>query len=280
MESSLNDVHKHDIDTIQQWLITQPHLPEISESDVKMFLHCNYSDVEAAKKTIENYYTFRTSCKDFFANRDVDDPEIKTAMSLMMFAVLPKSTPEGYRIGYCRLIDSDTTNYVHLQTVRMLVMCIDLWLKEEPGVPGHVILVDMVGMHLGHLAKLKMSVLRNYSYYVQEAVPLRLKNIHFINTVSFVDKLMFLIKPLLKKHIAELINLHADLETLFRFVPRENLPHEYGGNAGTVEELRCTFNQKLHEMRAEFLEREKREAVDESKRIAKPRRFLFGLFGN
>ncbi|XP_053689390.1 uncharacterized protein LOC128738362 isoform X2 [Sabethes cyaneus] len=133
MEQQLNISSEQDnvgVEGLMEWIRSQPHLPRITEKDVKKFLHCNYDDVDAAKKTIENYYTFRTRCTEFFLNRDIDDPTIQAAMNLMMFAVLPKSTPEGYRIAFCRLIDYDTTNYVYLHTTKLLVMCLDLWMKD------------------------------------------------------------------------------------------------------------------------------------------------------
>ncbi|XP_055594732.1 alpha-tocopherol transfer protein-like [Uranotaenia lowii] len=281
MAEQADAVSKSDIEAVQEWLKTQPHLPAITESDIKVFLHCNYQDVEAAKVNIEKYYTFRTSCTDFFTNRDCRDETIQVAMSLSMFSVLPKSTPEGYRVAYCRLLNPDTTNYVHLHAIRMLVMHLDLWMKEEALAPGHVILIDMTGMHLGHLSKIRMGVVKNYSYYTQEAIPIRLKQLHFLNVVSFMDKIMWLAKPFMKKEIMELIHMHTSIDTLIKYIPLDCLPQEYGGGAGPYEDLNKLYRQKLFDHREEFLEEErsKRGHVDESKRIAKPKRYMFGLFG-
>ncbi|XP_058833402.1 alpha-tocopherol transfer protein-like isoform X2 [Topomyia yanbarensis] len=276
---NLDNSGYNSVNTLMEWLKSQPHLPHISENDALMFLHCNYYDTEAAKQTIEKYYTFRTNCSDFFKNRDVEDPAIHTALNLTMFTVFPKSTPEGYKIAYCRLIDTDTTNYVHLYNVKYLILCLDLWMKEEAFAPGHVIIVDMEGMNLGHVAKMKISVLRNYVYYTQEALPIRLKQLHFLNVVPFMDKVMFLVKPFLQKKVVDVMHMHTNLQTMLKAIPVECLPEEYGGNAGKIKDLREAYNQKLFKRRLEFLTEETLAVVDNNKRIPAPRRFMFGLFG-
>ncbi|XP_058462929.1 alpha-tocopherol transfer protein-like [Malaya genurostris] len=265
--------------TIMNWLTNQPHLPKLSENDALLFLHCNYYDAEAAKKTIEEYYTFRTNCTDLFTNRDIEDPDIQIALKLSMFTVLPKSTPEGYRIAYCRLIDTDTTNYVYLHNVKLLVLCLDLWMKEEALAPGHIIIFDMDGMSLSHVAKLKLSVLRNYIYYTQETLPIRLKQLHFLNVVPFIDKVMFVVKPFLQKKVLDVIHMHTNKDSMLEYVPEECLPEEYGGKAGTLDYLRESFYQKLVDRRIEFLDEEKVNIVDNKKRIQVPKPFMFGLFG-
>ncbi|XP_055528170.1 alpha-tocopherol transfer protein-like [Wyeomyia smithii] len=273
-----NSNEPDNVGTLMEWISSQPHLPKITEKDVKKFLHCNYDDVDGAKKTIENYYTFRTRCTDFFLSRDINEQTIQTAMNLMMFAVLPKPSPEGYRIAFCRLIDSDTTNYVYLHATKFLVMCLDLWMEEECFAPGHIIIIDMEGMHLGHMAKMKISVMKNYTYYTQEALPIRIKQLHFLNVVPFMDKLMFLMRPFLQQKILDAVNFHTTLESIFKSIPLECLPCQYGGEAGNLENLRRNYNLKLVKNRNKFIEEEAKYLVDETKRIPAPRRFMFGLF--
>lgn len=48
-----------------------------------MFLHACHNDVEAAKKRMETYYTFRTHCPEFYSDRDVNGEDLKTAMEIM-----------------------------------------------------------------------------------------------------------------------------------------------------------------------------------------------------
>lgn len=43
------------------------------------FLHSNYFDMEEAKKTVENYYTYRTQFTELFTDNDVNKDEMKQA---------------------------------------------------------------------------------------------------------------------------------------------------------------------------------------------------------
>jgi hypothetical protein len=56
------------------------------------------------------------------------------------------------------------------------------------------------------------------------------------------------------------MHFHADFESLYKEVPKRILPTEYGGEAGTIEELRgecgvglfCIFEFVLKKLRAFF----------------------------
>lgn len=76
-------IKKEDIACIQEWVKTQPHLPEISEFMVILFLHSNYYDLEETRKTIENYYTMRTNYTEFFSSRDVTANELHETLRVM-----------------------------------------------------------------------------------------------------------------------------------------------------------------------------------------------------
>lgn len=59
-----------DIEMLREWCEKQQHLPKPSDLHLIMFLHSNYYSIEAAKNTIENFFTIRSHVPEFFANRD------------------------------------------------------------------------------------------------------------------------------------------------------------------------------------------------------------------
>uniref|UniRef100_A0A182Q2V4 CRAL-TRIO domain-containing protein n=1 Tax=Anopheles farauti TaxID=69004 RepID=A0A182Q2V4_9DIPT len=196
-----------------------------------------------------------------------------------MFTVLPGETKEGYKMVYTRLLTSDVTEFNHPQVLKLMTMCLDLWVKMEGNANGHIMLTDMQGMHLGHMGKLNMAAIKKHMFYVQEALPIRLKQMHFINVVPFMSRLMFLVRPFMRKDVQEMINMHVDIGTLHESVPVESLPNEYGGTAGTFEELHESFKEKLYANSDWFRKLESQNLVDEAKRPPKPKRYMFGLFG-
>ncbi|XP_052897530.1 alpha-tocopherol transfer protein-like [Anopheles moucheti] len=272
-------VDRGSIETIKQWLTTQPHLPQIEDHEIALFLHANYCNAEATQRTIENYYTLRTSHRECFTDRDVFNDALQTAQKIMMFTVLPGETKEGYKMVYTRLLITDVTEFNHAQILKLMTMCLDLWVKLEGNANGHIMLSDMQGMHLGHMTKLNMGAARKHMSYVQEALPIRLKQIHFINVVPFMNRLMFLMRPFMRKDVQEMINMHVGMDTLHSAVPVESLPNEYGGTAGTFQELHDCFKDKLYAHNNWFRGGESQNLVDEAKRVPKPTRYMFGLFG-
>lgn len=69
-------------------------------------------------------------------------------------------------------------------------------------------------------------------------MPVRLKGLHYINTVSFMDKILALMRPFMKKELMDVLELHSSVDSFLKNVNREQLPNEYGGKAGTFNELR------------------------------------------
>lgn len=76
-----------DVQKLGEWVKGQPHLPPVTELELILFLHSNYYDLEAAQRTIECYYTFRTSCKNLFGNRNLDKDAILMAMDVLWVQV-------------------------------------------------------------------------------------------------------------------------------------------------------------------------------------------------
>lgn len=71
------------------------------------------------------------------------------------------------------------------------------------------------------------------------------------------------------------------MEALYKVVPRKLLPKEYGGEAGTIQEIVNNLEKTLVENREFFVEDEN-YGVDEKKRIGKPKNSesLFGVEGS
>lgn len=71
------------------------------------------------------------------------------------------------------------------------------------------------------------------------------------------------------------------METLYEFIDREMLPTEYGGDAGSIQDLHDQWMKKLEEYGPWFKEQEAIKA-DESKRPGKQLNYedLFGMEGS
>lgn len=118
-----------------------------------------------------------------------------------------------------------------------LLMIADVIQRESGAVHGYTFVLDMEGVTMGHVARLTISTIRKFLHFLQEAMPVRLKGIHLTNVVPFIDKILMLIKPFMKKELLEILHLHSKPETLYPFVQKECLIKELGGNAGSLMEI-------------------------------------------
>lgn len=59
----------------------------------------------------------------------------------------------------------------------------------------------------------------------------RLKEFHFINASNFIDTLMSMVKPFMKKEMLEMLKIHpAGSDSLEEYIPKVALPKEAGGD--------------------------------------------------
>ena len=77
------ELKESDLQSLKEWCRKQPHLPEVSDLDLVLFLHSNYYLMEPTKMTIDNFYTMRTHMPEFFTNRDVlKSKDLQKALNL------------------------------------------------------------------------------------------------------------------------------------------------------------------------------------------------------
>ncbi|XP_038111601.1 alpha-tocopherol transfer protein-like isoform X2 [Culex quinquefasciatus] len=275
------DLKREDVQKIREWMEKQPHLPKISDLEIILFLHSNYHRIEPTKKTIDENYTCRTHVPEFFANRDITGTEMKTALDIVVIVPLTIPTKDQYTVLYGKLLKSDATDFSFESCLKFLLMIADVIQRESGAVHGYTFVLDMEGVTMGHVARLTISTIRKFLHFLQEAMPVRLKGIHLTNVVPFIDKILMLIKPFMKKELLEILHLHSKPETLYPFVQKECLINELGGNAGSLMEIQKTFNQHMVDNRDFLIQLEKVKA-DEGKRPGKPKDSgaIFGMEGN
>lgn len=90
---------------------------------------------------------------------------------------------------------------------------------------------------LQHLAQIDLGLCEKMIQYCQEALPIRIESMHFINPPYFVAKAMALIKPFLKGELSNKVHVHEKLEDLDPFIPIKSLPADYGGQEKQIKEL-------------------------------------------
>lgn len=110
-----------------------------------------------------------------------------------------------------------------------------------------------------------------------------MKAIHFINTVPFMDKVIALMKPFMKKELMNILHFHPTMDTFIdKCVPKCALPDELCGSAGKIEKMQENVSKKLQENAQYFVDEESSKRVIEKLRQGKPHGDgdIFGIDGS
>lgn len=275
------EISRDEIKKLLEWIKQQPHLPEISEIEAIQFFHSCLFSMEFAKQTIDINFTVKTHCPEFFSGWNFQNEDLQKIMKTVGIFPLNNKTPEGYRIIWGKLCDFEVTNYNFSHALKLFCMIFQMWLLGIGAAPGHIIVLDLNGVTLGHITRLGPLIMKKFLYYLQEAAQIRIKGFHFINIVPHTDKIIALMKPFMKKELAQVLHLHSKMESLEEFIPKEVLPADYGGNDDTSENIKKNIYE-LAIQNQEFFTKEEQRRVNENLRPGKPQNAssLFGVEGN
>nr|XP_012222946.1 PREDICTED: alpha-tocopherol transfer protein-like isoform X1 [Linepithema humile] len=263
------EMRKQDIRTLREWPSKQPHLPKHIDNDkLEKFLYNCKNSVERCKLILERYYTARTSLPEFFAVRDPLSRDIQDSCDAIDYFVLPSLTKEGYRITISRLRNIDPEKFSFQAIVRRILMVLDIRLMEESCL-SNIMVIDLEGCSAAHLAKVSptLSIVRRASMAMQDSMPFRLFSIHCLHAPTFITNILILFSFLKEKLINKVYLHNGGGEELHAYMDKDILPNEWGGKAGTFQELNTAWQEKIKKKRDWFLQDEKLSRTDENARL-------------
>ncbi|XP_054738286.1 alpha-tocopherol transfer protein-like [Anastrepha obliqua] len=247
-----------DVLALRQWIHKQPHLcARTNDQFLVGFLRGSKHSLEKAKQKIDRYYTLKAALPEIFnERRQVDDPLVLEIVRLGV--ILQISLPEDYPgpcITIIRACSYDTTKYKFADIIRVGSMFGEIMTIEDDNstVSGYIEVMDMNNVSGQHFLQLKPDLLRKFSTFAEEAMPLRQRGTHFINVPTPFEKGFKTLSTFFSEKMLSRISVNSSPEALFDFVPREYLPQEYGGENGTIEDIIERMEAKLLRYRDHFL---------------------------
>ncbi|XP_034230578.1 alpha-tocopherol transfer protein-like isoform X3 [Thrips palmi] len=155
------------------------------------------------------------------------------------FCLLPKKTPEGFRVMVQALRNPDPTHFVYSSSSKAQFLTMDAAVLAEPTAEGYVCIFDMKGVQLSHMWAWGIRLPRKIFKYLQEGLPLRMQRIHFVNTTTLMDRIMKMLRPFINKELTSIFQFHTSEEEagLHEFIPKDCLPADYGGFLPPLEKL-------------------------------------------
>ncbi|KAL3275390.1 hypothetical protein HHI36_020154 [Cryptolaemus montrouzieri] len=226
---------QEDVKMLEVWLEGQPHLPKMTEQEIIWFLKSCYYSNEATKITIDNYFTMKTMSPEILGNKDVTRKNFQQNMDVVSITVLPKLSHEGYKVMVSRLRDANVDHFNFNEAMKMFDMVAMLDLFSAGTHEGARCCFDVTDVSFGHVARIGIVSMKKFLLYLQEGMPVRLKGLHFFNTTSVMEKLLFIMRPFLKKEVLDILYLHDTVKDMEEYVPLDILPSEYGGKGESLK---------------------------------------------
>jgi len=277
---------ENDIEAFREWIRKSPHIKGREDDQFLLnFLRgCKFS-LDKTKEKFDLFYTLKTHLSKLKECGDLSENEILSFIRQGAGIILPNlECPEGIRYVIFRPGAYDPAEFKIQSFMRILMMFMELLIKEDDNlaIVGRTVIIDYTGVTTSHLLQFDPSFLKILLPIMQDAYPGRLNAIHLVNIPPFWSTVTNISLSLMKeKNRKKVFNHGSDMKALWKVVPQKILAKEYGGEAGTIQELTEDMAKIFLENRDFFLESEK-HGVDESKRVEKSRNFdsLFGVEGS
>lgn len=269
-----------DIKKLRSWVNTQPHLPRELITDMELILayHSCSRSAEVSKQVLDLNYTLKTLFTNFFKNRIVE-PKILKTLSCYVLTLLDTRAHDGSAVIFARLLNYDPKNFIFADAIRACLMVVDLCQYEQGTWPGFSIIIDLDKVTLSHLVRVDVQSVQQLLYYLQEAMWVKITGLHFLNAPSFMDKVMMLIRPFMKKELMNVLDIHQiGSKTIEKYLPIDALPKEAGGNSRGFQETSDYWIEKIKNSDHFFAE-ENKKRVTESLRPGKPKT-ISDIFGS
>ncbi|KAF5286468.1 hypothetical protein FQR65_LT12551 [Abscondita terminalis] len=243
-------VTKEDVDGLRTSLKTP-----LSDEQLALFILSCDDDKKRAIHTIKKYFQWRRIGAELFSNRRLNDERFQKMLHVGVYAIVSKRTPQNYSILVLKLQDYDYRKFDFVTNFKLILMTLDAITYSDPP-DGLICVFDYQGVSFKHATLVKLSVVKVVVRYLQEGLPLKLKEIHAFNAGYAFACIYNVFKPFLGKEFQKLIHLHRSTINFDSFrttcLAKEFLPEEYGGDLPSILVHHKNTIEKMKSMQAYF----------------------------
>lgn len=189
----MNDhqISQSDVDRLRQSCENLKNIPKATPDQfyVLCLVACEKNFGNSAHM-LDTYCKIFQETPEWFCNRDMNVLEVQRTFDHQYFFTLPPIPGRNYNLMFYALKSYDTKHFNFDEAERAILMTVSANLFLNGPRNGHVFIYDMKGSKLGHALKPKMKALSKMMKYVTEGALTEHREIHILNTTSFVSILM------------------------------------------------------------------------------------------
>ncbi|ENN77439.1 alpha-tocopherol transfer protein-like isoform X2 [Dendroctonus ponderosae] len=186
---------------------------------------------ESARDLVKRYYAFKQKHSNMY--EDLLPSREKNIFQQNILTVQPNRDQLGRRILIIELGKKWKTDKVTLDEVfKGCVLFLEAaMLEPATQICGAVVIFDMDGLSLGQVSKFSPQFAKRIVDWLQDSVPLRIKNIHVVNQPMIFSVVFALFKPFLQEKLRSRIIFHGkNRKSLHQYIDSTCLPECYGGS--------------------------------------------------
>jgi len=140
--------------------------------------------------------------------------------------------------------DTDDNEFDAVRFGKISMTVLDLILNVDP-MYRNIVIMDVKDMTMSKFLSFTPTITKNLMYCSINAFPLRLKAIHFINPPVYLTRMITFLKMFVSNKIKNRMIIHETLEDLYKSIPKDILPEEYGGTCGNVVKMQADLMDYL-----------------------------------
>lgn len=250
-----NKVRKKALAEVRKWIRSQPHIKRarLDSNFILRFLRMQKFEIKESCEILDKYLTMRCQYPTWFQNLDCKDPALADLVSQGYIFALPNRDQHGRRVIFSRAAAFDPTKYTTSDMMRAHVMTFETLLNDEENqVRGFTYVFDEKAVSWSHLSIWTPSEVSKAFSCCERALPMRHRDINFLNLPWTMSLIFQFAKSLLSEKIRSRFKTHSGLESLQRSVDPAFLPTEYGGST-PVAECIASWREELEAGRQQLL---------------------------
>ncbi|XP_070393332.1 alpha-tocopherol transfer protein-like isoform X2 [Dermacentor albipictus] len=198
------------------------------------FLRVRKYNVEAALRTIRNYYRNRNATRTIF--EDLTPSSISEATRRITM-IMPGKDVCGRPILLFKIGSWDIVESSFVEMHRAVMLCLE-HLAKDPTTQtlGMVMLFDYANLTPQKVLSINVGLIRRGFEYLQDCMPMRMKAMYAVREGLAFDMVYALVRPFLKKKLADRFHPYGEnFEELHKHIDPHVLPKEYGGDAPPLD---------------------------------------------
>ncbi|XP_046397395.1 alpha-tocopherol transfer protein-like [Ischnura elegans] len=217
---------------MKEWLQKSQDIKNgrLDDAFILRFLRVKKFSVPLAQQTILKYLHFRNIYSHYCRQLDYLEPPVYELLKSGYLFALPQRDKLGRRVIFANAGKLDPYKYHNTDMAKAHLVTYETLLEDEDNqVLGFNHVTDLKGVCAAQMTLWSPSELGAIIKLGEQAVPMRHKEIHFLNVPPAFRMVYDFCKTLFSEKMRNRFYLHSSLEELHQSVDPKILPKEYGG---------------------------------------------------